>query len=92
MCVCCVQLLQQLLDTLDGSSSSSSSDSFLDLLPEEFTRVRLPDVHALVWLDENARAFRGQMVSVGERRSHFPLFTNHTFYFSLRYSPRVTWW
>lgn len=33
----------------------------LRTLPESFTAARLPDVLALVWLDENARAFRGQM-------------------------------
>mmetsp|Transcript_13708 Transcript_13708/g.29448 ORF Transcript_13708/g.29448 Transcript_13708/m.29448 type:complete len:647 (+) Transcript_13708:128-2068(+) len=58
------------LSTLPGSSSSgstpqpaasSSSATLLDALPATFTARRLEDVHALVWLDEHARAFRGQM-------------------------------
>lgn len=32
----------------------------LEALPEAFTRSRLEEVHALVWLDENMQAFRGQ--------------------------------
>ncbi len=61
-------LLQELLAgqragiSASGSSSSGGLIAALDALPEAFTRRRLPDVHALVWLDENARAFRGQLV------------------------------
>ncbi|GAX86073.1 hypothetical protein CEUSTIGMA_g13487.t1 [Chlamydomonas eustigma] len=48
----------------------------LTRLPESFTAARLPDVHALVWLDENARAFRGQM---GFFNSRFIMYCAHMY-------------
>lgn len=46
---------------LAASSVASSPPTALDALPATFTDVRLADVHALSWLDEHARAMRGQL-------------------------------
>lgn len=38
-----------------GPLSVPLSEAALDALPPAFTQRRITDVHALVWLDENAR-------------------------------------
>ena len=47
-----------------GSKGGAGAPPALDYdgLAADFTKRRLEDVLALVWMDENARAFRGQMV------------------------------
>ena len=69
------QVLQRLMDERDfivpsgkGSKGGAGAAPALDYdgLAAEFTRRRLEDVLALVWMDENARAFRGQMVRWGD--------------------------
>lgn len=60
----------------DVTSGGLSLLAALEALPEAFTRRRLEDVHALVWLDENARAFRGQM---GILNRHFLSYCAHMY-------------
>ena len=63
--------------SLDVTSSSGLTlQDALEALPEAFTRRRLEDVHALVWLDENARAFRGQL---GIFNRHFISYCAHMY-------------
>jgi len=65
-----VTVLQQQLDALLALNPATA----LQELPAAFTRVRLADVHALVWLDEHARAFRGQM---GVANRYFWMYMAH---------------
>ena len=58
-----------------GGSTLTLQDA-LEVLPEAFTHRRLEDVHALVWLDENARAFRGQL---GIFNRHFISYCAHMY-------------
>ena len=77
-----LQVLQELLrDMMGGSKAEGRGDDLmlldaLEVLPEAFTHRRLEDVHALVWLDENARAFRGQL---GIFNRHFISYCAHMY-------------